>query len=211
MIHHARNPTMPLPIDVMMFDGFDPVPGQAPNMLTKVMCLDNGYTLDADGVFRQQPSMPYLTMSAFSQYSHIYRCTLQPHTWPRGHYRALVRHNTGQEWATEFTVGLYVDRRLNYSAVYDGEALSLSVWVEDNGDVQTDFQALTEVKILNANGTTIATLPNALSPNEGIFHVTGTIPLAAGQNFIFDCKAVAPGPDGLNPFTFSLRIGFARP
>ena len=104
-------------------------------------------------------------------------------------------------------------RSLGYSAVYNGTALTLSVWVEEDGVPQTDYTAIQNAQLLNAAGNLVTggDLGNNTSPNNGIFTFTKTLALPAGSNYVFRCTATVPGPDSLNDYQFVLQSGLARP
>ena len=207
----ARNASISLPVDVLLFDGETPWSGQAANLTMRVLCLDNGYGLDtADNTFRAAPASPDVSMVAYEAVAHNYYAVLSPGSWPRGHYRARITHTGGQEFAYDFSVGLQQDLRLGFSGAYNGTVLTLSAWVEENGVVQTDYTALNSCKILDSAGSQLADLGN-LTPTNGVFKVTPTITLVQSTNYIFACTAVVAGPATVANYQFPLRVGLARP
>ncbi len=215
--HFPRNSTVPVPIDVPLFDGINQLTGQAGNLSLRVICLENGYTLDnADGVFRTSAASPTQSVSAWADYAYDYSLVIQPDLskWARGHYRATIRHSTsGREFDFDFTLGLFVPRALGYSAVYDGSNLNLSVWVEELGIVQTDYTQLSNCKILSSTGTVISggNLGTKTASADGTFNFVAAVNLLPVTNYIFTADAVAPAPAGRSNYSFTLRVGLARP
>jgi hypothetical protein len=213
MLHFSRNPTILLPADVALFNGLTPRPGEAANIGCSVVSLDTGKLLDfSDGTFKTTPTTPSSTVAAMAGFAYDYIVRLSTSGYPRGHYRALFRQVvTGEEFSIDFSVGMHVERRLGYAAGYDGTTLTLSLWVEENGEAQTDYTTLKNVTILNASGAAVdnGTLPDNSSPSNGVFGFQKTITLAASSVYIVTCKAVVPGPSG--NYEFSLRFGIARP
>lgn len=210
MLHVARNPTVRLPIDVPMFDGYAPMSGEADNLSVRIMCMDNGYTQDIDGVFKLNAAAPFKSMTPYSKYSNIYGLTLSPGSFLRGHYRAITTHTSGQVWYADFGVGLFVDRKLAYSAVYDGVSIRMSAWVEENGDAQTDFTWIRNVCIKDMSGNIVSVFDD-VAGSDGLFVVQFSAELLANHNYFFECLAEVPGPDTCPPYHFPLRVGMARP
>lgn len=216
--HFPRNSTVPVPIDVPLFDGINQLTGQAGNLTLRIICLENGYTLDnADGVFRTSPATPTQSLAAWTDYPYDYAAVIQPDLtkWARGHYRAVVRNSAnGREFDYDFTLGMFVPRGLGYSAVYDGSTLNLSVWVEELGVVQTDYIQLSNCKILSSTGTVITggNLGTNNSPSaDGTFHFAAVVALQPVTNYIFTADAVVAAPAGRSNYSYTLRVGLARP
>lgn len=213
MLHFSRNATILLPADVALFTGLTPRPGEAANIGCSVVSLDTGKLLDfSDGTLKTSPTQPSSTVAAMPGFTYDYIVRLSTVGYPRGHYRALFRQVvTGEEFSIDFSVGLHVGRRLGYAAAYDGSTLTLSLWVEENGEAQTDYSSLKNVTILDSSGAAVdnGTLPDNSAPTNGVFGFQKTIALAASSVYIVTCKAVVPGPSG--NYEFSLRFGMARP
>ena len=211
-----RNATQGIPVVIALHnpDG-SALPGQASALSATVTCLDNGLVLDAtDNRFRDSPTAPSIPFAPIAVTPHIYLATLSPAGWPRGNYHVrTIRSGTNDEFVSAFSLGLNVKRSLGYSAVYNGTALTLSVWVEEDGVPQTDYTAIQNSQLLNAAGNLITggDLGNNTSPNNGIFTFTKTLALPAGSNYVFRCTATVPGPDSLNDYQFVLQSGLARP
>lgn len=213
--HLPRNNTIPIPIDRALFSGVTPLTGEAANLSLRIICLENGFTLDnTDGQFRLSAATPTRTMAAFTDYSYDYYAIVAQSSWPRGTYRGIIRHTTtSMEFEFDFTLGVFVPRQLGYTAVYDGTTLNLSVWVEEMGVAQTDFVALNNCAITDSTGHTLTdgNLGNNMSPYDGVFNFQATVALAAVHNFIFKCDAEVTGPSGRSNYSFNLRVGLARP
>jgi hypothetical protein len=215
VVHLPRQTSFKLPVDIALFSGSSQLTGVAADLSMRLICLDNGYTLDqTDGVFRTSPAIPAFTMSPYTDYPYDYFTVLTEASWPRGNYRALIRNSvTLAEYTYDFTLGLFVNRSLGYSVIYDGMSLNLSAWVEENGVAQTDYIALNNCNILNSTGTVIAggTLGNNTVSTAGVFNFNPTVTLAATTNYIFTADAVVAGPATISNYTYTIRIGFARP
>lgn len=213
MLHLSRNPSITVPVDVSMYDGFTPLSGEEDNLSGKVMCMDNGYTLDIDGVFKDNPAAPYFSMVPYSRYSNVYQKTLEPSSWPRGHYRAWVFHTTGQAWAYDFTLGLHVEHRVAYAAVYTGTALQMTLWMEELGVAADDVVGFKDVKVTDMAGNVLLDVPflPPLIGSPGVFTLNADVLLAANQNYTLSATARVGAPATKNEYLFPLKIGLARP
>jgi hypothetical protein len=213
MMNVPRNPTVPLPIDVPLYTGLTPMVGEAANLSCTVMCIDNGYQLDSDNTFKQNPISPNFAMTpAFAAFQNVYRTVFQPYGWPRGHYRALSHHTSGLDFAREFSIGIDVVRRLGFSMIYSAtNNFRMSVWVEENGDVQSDYTSLTGISIMDMGGNTVATMDDNDSPLNAVFSFDEIVTLTANTHYMLTCTANSPGPAGFSTYSFPLMIGIARP
>jgi hypothetical protein len=211
MLHFSRNATILLPADVALFNALDPRPGEASNIGCTVVSLDTGKLLDfSDSTFKTTPAQSSTNVAAMPGSANDYLVRLSTAGYPRGHYRALFRQVvTGEEFSIDFSVGLHVIRRLAHAAAYDGAILTLSVWVEEHGEAQTDYSALKNVMILDAFGYQLLALPDNSSPSNGVFRFQLPMTIAAASSHIISCEAVAPGP--ANDYEFSLRFAITRP
>ena len=188
--------------------------GEASTTKVQVVCLDNGYMLDSDGTFKTTPGSPLFATAALpSPYTNLYQHRFNVSAWPRGQYLAMFSAAGGEAYEQDFTVGLMTDRKIGYSAVYSGTVLTLSVWVEEDGIVQTEYVSLVSCKILNSVGSQITGggLSDNTSPTAGVFTFVATVALTPNTNYIFDCVAQVAGGTGVTVYQFPLRAGLQRP
>jgi hypothetical protein len=213
--HFPRNSTVPIPIDVPLYSGTVPLSGEAANLSLVLICLENGYTLDhTDNVFRTGAVLPGQSLVAFTDYSNDYSALIVPSGWARGHYRGHVHHSiSGQDFNFDFTIGLFVERRLGLSAAYINGYLTISMWVEEGGVIQTDYTSLQNAVIMNSAGVPLVdgVMGNNSSPTSGIFQFIQAVNLAASTSYIVRCDAHAPAPATISPYVFTLANGLARP
>jgi hypothetical protein len=210
MIHWPKLPTLTVPIDITLYDVVTPRTGEASHISVKFLCLDNGLLYDfAVGNFSASPGTPTTGVTAVSNRYYVMQ-DVGP--WPRGNYRAIFVHNTsGEVWNCEFTVGMKADRRLGYSAVYNGTALTLTVWVEEDGVAASDFSTLDSPQLLDSNGVNYVSGWTTNGPTNGVFYFQQTVDLPQTTNYVFCCTAVVPGPSGTPNYEYPLKVGIARP
>jgi len=221
MIHFPRHGSIKIPFNVALFDASgQPRLDEEETTVCMICCQANGYFLNRIGnYFEVAPPEPthLVTAKLTGPFLGVYQCAFDVSSWPRGIYIAnFTAENKGggeypELYQQEFSVGLMVDRRLGYSAAYNGSLLTMSLWVEENGVAQTDYIALDDCRLLNAAGVQLANLGNKTSPTNGVFQITAAVNLAATTNFIFDCVAVCHGPEDTPNYRFPLRVGLARP
>ena len=217
MYHFARNSSISIPLSMLLYDGIVGLNAAQASILCNVICLDNGYIYDtADGTFKTSPVNPSISVSCYGAGNWLngYYARLSIGAWVRGHYQCKFRHTpSGQEFATDFTVGLYMRRALGHSAVYSGTVLTLSAWVEEEGVIQTDYVSLTNCRILDSAGVVIAagTLADNNTPSGGIFRFAPTVTLTPNTNYIFAATANVAAPATVSAYSFPLRVGLARP
>lgn len=211
MLHFSRLPVQVIPFDATLFSGVQPRTGLTLNL--RFICLDNNLFYDwADNTFKSSPGTPTSNLAAQTGRTHRYFKNVDIGGWRRAHYRAIVTcSTTAEEWETDFTVGIKADRRLGYSAVYDGAILTLSAWVEEDGIVQSDYTDLDSVNLYDASGSVVASGWNPSGPTNGIFKFQQTVSLPANTNYVFSCSAICPGAGGLSDLSFPLRVGLSRP
>jgi hypothetical protein len=200
-----------------------PRTGEAASTTISIVCLETGYTMDfSDGTFKNSSTVvqPNGTVTALpAPFANFYERRFIVSEWPRGHYLAKFSAAGGETYTEDFTVGLEVDRRLGYSASYDGTVLKLTLWVEENGEIQTDYHALSQCRLLDSNGALIKDLGvwDRAESGNGTFAIVTDVTLAAHSNFIFDCQAIVSMPfvPGFPPpptsYSFPLRAGLQRP
>lgn len=214
MLHLPRNTTFRVPVEVSLFDGLTPLTGQAANLGLQIRSLDDNTILDnVDGQFRTTPATPSQSMAARpSPNAHIYYNNVPITTqYKRGFYQGVVTNSvTGEVYVIDFSVGISLDRRLGVTAKYDGSVLTLGVWIEEAGVVQTDYTSITSALLLTHEGVA---LPNGgLSFSEGTngtFYATKTVAISAGTAYMVQLSASVSRPGGL--LTFPLRSELIRP
>ena len=215
MLHLPFNTSLIVPIEVALYDGFEQRAGAAGDLTAQVTCLESAERYDvSDGQFRADPDTPDLSLVARSSpHTHIYFNNLPISTnFKRGNYRVLIRDTaTGEEFFQEFSLGIAVNRTLGVTAVYDGTDLTLGLWVEEDGEIKTDYSAISSCKLVDHAGADVASGGLTLSgPTNGIFSVTKTIALASGSALLVAGIATCPKP-GSGNFTFPVRSALIRP
>lgn len=212
--HYPKNATVKIPIDVVLFNGTTQQTGEAANITVRYICLDNGQTYDwNDNTFKQTPTTPTQGVTAFTGYTYDYYHVLNVSAaaWKRGHYRALFRHSSsGKEYAFDFTLGLCTPKQLGISAVYDGSTLRASLWVEELGEVQSDYISLDNVTIRTSSGATLSVVGNLTVPTNGVFNFSHVVGLDAITQYVIDADATIGGYNGAN-YVFKLRQALVRP
>ena len=234
MIHYLRNGSIKLPFNVALFDANGKLrSGESSTTRCEVYCLANGYRLDSgDNTFKEIPDFPdHPTTSLYyapiidldlpeggdppplpsPPFSNVYKHEFDVTNWPRGIYLASFIAAGNEYYQRDFSVGLMVERKLGYSAVYNGTQFTMSLWVEEDGIAQTDYISLDNCRLLNAAGVELANLGSKTNPVNGVFQISATVGLAHGTNFIFDCVAVCHGPEDTPDYRFPLRVGLVRP
>jgi hypothetical protein len=229
MIHFPRNVSVTIPFPVLAFNPSapsSPWSGEAAHTTTRVMCLDNSYEYDfTNALFAATPAgsstgsvaCPTKTGGSGNAWNNTYIESLDVGTWPRGHYVVQIINDgtdasgNQQVWSQDFSVGVYLQRGLGYSAVYDGATLTVAAWVEENGETQTDYLSMTGAKIYNADGSILATLTDNTTPVNGIFTFEATVGLTAQTAYVLEVIAAVAGPATLGNWQFKLRTGIARP
>ena len=217
MDHFPRTATISVPVTALVYDGTAPKISDTANTLTSVICLDNFYGLDfADNTLKATPGTATSAngVPTLTGFTNAYYKKLVAGAWPRGHYLAKTRNSTlASDYFYDFSLGLYIERKLGYSAAYTGSILTLSVWVEEQGLAQTDYVSLASVRIYDSAGTVITggTLADNAAPSNGVFRFITTIALSPSTNYLFSCIASVAGPATTSNHQFPLRFGFARP
>jgi len=229
MIHFPRNASVTIPFPVLAFNPASPSSpwsGESAHMTTRVMCLDNSYEFDfTNSVFAATPSgastgsvtCPTKTGGSGNAWNNAYVESLNVGVWPRGHYVVQIiddgtdSSGNQQVWSQDFSVGMYLQRSLGYSAVYDGATLTVAAWVEENGEVQTDYLSMTAATIYNSDGSILTTLTNNTTPVNGIFNFEATVGLTAQTAYVLEALAAVAGPATGSNWQFKLRTGMARP
>jgi len=217
VIHYPRNGSIKLPFSAALFDNAgSPITGQASTTTCTIYCPMNGYRLDStDNTFKTNPTAPnHTTTAETSSFANIYKHTFDVTNWPRGIYLAHIAATTDgvtRYYQQDFSVGLFVERKLGYSAVYSGSQIVLSLWVDEGGVAQADYVSLNNCRLLDADGEPFAEFGDRATPTNGVFTVIQAVELAVGFNFICDCVATCHGPAGTADYQFPLRVGLARP
>jgi hypothetical protein len=212
MVHIPKNSMMPLIVDAAVYDGLVRLEDEEANLYTNIFCLENGYVLDSGTMqFTATPVSPNFPVTQWESFKHMYYTRLQTNTWRRGQYRGLIRHTSGQEYALDFSIGLFTNRKLAHSMAYTGTNLKVSLWIEENGELQLDYVQLKDITIVDMSGTLIGTLPDNSSPSNGIFSWDQAITLTANRHFILKATAVVPGPVGMANYSFPVALGVVRP
>jgi len=214
-MHLPFNTSMILPIEVALYEGMTPLTGSAGDLTAQVTCLESAERYDtADGQFRASPASPGLALAARgAPHAHVYFNNLAITTnFKRGNYRVWIKNNdTDEEFFQNFTIGLHVNRTLGVTAVYDGTDLTIGVWVEENGEIQTDYTGISSCKLVDNQGADVASGSITLSgPTNGVFYATKTIELDSGSALLIAGVAACPKP-GSGSFSFALRSALIRP
>ncbi len=212
--HYPKNATVDIPIDMVLFDCVTQDTGETSNITVRFVCLDNGKTYDDnDDTFQTTPVDPTFDVTALTTYPYVYQHILDVSAaaWRRGHYRAIFRHSTStREFAFDFTIGLVTQRNLGVSAAYDGSTLKCSLWVEEFGEIQTDYTSLTNVQILDGAGGLVSSIGTLTTQTNGIFSFNQSVSLAAGTQYVLAADPTV-ACYAASPFVFKLRQGLVRP
>ena len=99
--------------------------------------------------------------------------------------------------------------RVGYTATYNNNTISISLWWEKNGVVVTPT-SLSGISLLAGDGTTVLyTWPNSTTQNNGVYNFTHTFSSASvvslGTRLVLNCNAVLDGS------VKSVNVGLARP
>jgi hypothetical protein len=211
MLNLHKNTTIRIPVEVVLMDGMTPRTGEAASLSVSIVSIDDGTILDnVDGQFRVTPTTPGAAMTARpSPNAHVYYRNVQQTTqYRRGAYRAVVKHTgTGEEWHQDFTIGMDVHRKLGVTATYNGTALKVGAWIEEDGVAQTDYTSLTGAVLMTHEGVLVASGGMTFtSGSNGLFHCVKTVTIAAGTPLILKATATVPRPGGTLQFTLQSEI-----
>jgi hypothetical protein len=216
-----------------IFSGVNPNVGLASYLKFRILRLDDAKAYDmTGGTFITPPA----TWSAWStaeasvsalhaNAGHLYvaRHAIldgSGNPWARGSYKAMIRALTGvgsgvdgQVAEVDFTVGLFQDRHLAQSTVYDGTQLHLQLWVEEAGVFQNDYTQLTGLALTQVGGSQVAYV-GTVNGSGGVFTPSAiTVTLNAHTAYVLSATAVVPyaGSTNSGTLTFPLRVGLVRP